>query len=84
MPVIRDFEVGGIYHIFNRGWGKKNIFLDETDFLRFIVSLYWFNNDNNITNAFRENLVDDEEANEISDQDSDAESDTNDEEQYKD
>ena len=48
MPVIRDFEVGGIYHIFNRGWGKKNIFLDETDFLRFIVSLYWFNNDNNI------------------------------------
>lgn len=48
MPIIRDFEVNGIYHIYNRGYDKRDIYLDGKDYLRFVVSLYWFNNQNKI------------------------------------
>lgn len=40
----RKYEVGGIYHVFNRGYEKRNIFLDDSDYTRFIESLYYFNN----------------------------------------
>src|SRR3989338_2523427 len=40
----RDFEINGIYHVYNRGYDKRDIFLDDKDYLRFIESLYWFNN----------------------------------------
>ncbi len=32
-----------IYHVYNRGVEKRKIFLDEKDYLRFIVNLYEFN-----------------------------------------
>ncbi|MBI2573856.1 MAG: transposase [Candidatus Wildermuthbacteria bacterium] len=38
------FEVGGIYHIFNRGVEKRDIFLDDTDRWRFLQALFLFNN----------------------------------------
>ena len=33
-----------IYHIYNRGVEKRNIFLGSKDYLRFVVNLYEFNN----------------------------------------
>ncbi len=38
--LIRNFEVGGIYHIFNRGVDKRAIFLDEQDYRIFLYYLY--------------------------------------------
>ncbi len=35
---------GDIAHICNRGVNKQNIFLEETDYLRFLEDLYKFNN----------------------------------------
>lgn len=35
--------IGGVYHIFNRGVDKRDIFLDDFDRLRFIHDLYEFN-----------------------------------------
>jgi putative transposase len=41
MPSItREFANGEIYHIFNRGVEKRNVFMDESDYYRFIFSLY--------------------------------------------
>lgn len=37
--IIRTFIKGGIYHIYNRGVEKRNIFLDEQDYR---VFLYYF------------------------------------------
>src|SRR3989339_1728050 len=34
---------GEYYHVFNRGVDKMEIFLDESDYLRFRQSLYLFN-----------------------------------------
>lgn len=42
----RNFEVNGIYHIYNRGYDKRDTFLDGKDYSRFLESLYWFNNNN--------------------------------------
>lgn len=39
----RQFEIGDIYHVLNRGYEKRNIFLDKFDYLRFIESLFYFN-----------------------------------------
>lgn len=44
----RQLEVNGIYHIYNRGYDKRDVYLDDKDYLRFIISLYWFNNKSNI------------------------------------
>lgn len=41
---LRQFEVGGVYHIFNRGYDKRKIFLDKNDYQRFVESLYYLNN----------------------------------------
>jgi len=39
------FTEGEYYHIFNRGVDKRDVFLDEGDYLRFLKSLKEFNND---------------------------------------
>ena len=37
------FQVGGFYHIYNRGTDKRHIFLSEVDYARFIALLYHAN-----------------------------------------
>lgn len=39
-----EFAQENYYHIYNRGTEKRNIFLNENDYLRFIVLLYLCNN----------------------------------------
>ena len=39
----RQFEVGSIHHIMNRGYEKRTIYRDDHDYARFIESLYHFN-----------------------------------------
>lgn len=41
------FVKGGIYHIFNRGVEKRNIFQDDADRWRFLQGLYLFNDERN-------------------------------------
>jgi len=43
-----DFSIGEFYHIYNRGNDKKKIFLDDKDYLRFMVLLYTCNAVNSI------------------------------------
>ncbi len=38
------FLTGDYYHIYNRGVDKRDIFLDQYDYLRFMKSLYTINN----------------------------------------
>jgi len=40
-----------IYHIYNRGVEKRDIFLDNTDYLRFIHNLFEFNDSAPVLNA---------------------------------
>ena len=40
-----DFVIGYFYHIYNRGVDKKTIFGDESDYMRFMEYLYFFNDD---------------------------------------
>lgn len=40
-----DFVVGNFYHIYSRGVEKREIFLDEKDFYRFLDYLFIFNDD---------------------------------------
>jgi putative transposase len=42
-----------IYHILNRGVDKRNIFLDEEDYIRFIHDLYEFNDEEPVKNVCR-------------------------------
>jgi len=47
MPTLtREFIVGDIYHLFNRGVEKRQIFMDESDRFRFVFSLYECNDAN--------------------------------------
>ncbi|MFH1187927.1 MAG: hypothetical protein V1688_03660 [bacterium] len=55
------FENNKYYHIYNRGVDKRNIFLDEKDFTRFIVSMREFNNNS----KFEERLFVKNRTNEI-------------------
>lgn len=51
-----SFENNHIYHIFNRGVEKRNIFLKEGDYLHFIHDLFELNNQSkspNITHYFK-------------------------------
>ena len=43
MAKPRAFQVGGIYHIFNRGVDKREIFMKNQDYSRFILGLYFYN-----------------------------------------
>ncbi len=40
-----------IYHIYNRGVEKRNIFMDDYDYLKFIHDLYEFNDENPVDKA---------------------------------
>jgi putative transposase len=55
-----EFAIGEYYHICNRGVEKKNIFIQEKDFLRFIDYLIYFNTENPswIINDLRESGID--------------------------
>jgi len=44
------FTVGEIYHIFNRGVEKRDIFLDDSDRWRFLQGLYLFNDEKTASN----------------------------------
>ncbi len=41
---------GEIYHIYNRGVDKRNVFMDDEDFLRFVHDLFEFNNEEAVSN----------------------------------
>ncbi len=41
-----QFEIGGIYHVFNRGVEKRDIYVKDNDYFRFIFSLYECNDKN--------------------------------------
>lgn len=43
------FVTGEIYHIYNRGADKRDIFLDDNDYKRFIRGLLLFNNKNAVS-----------------------------------
>lgn len=52
----REVAIDGIYHVLSRGVDKRNIFLDNEDYLRFIHDLFEFNDTepiNNLTYFFR-------------------------------
>ncbi len=42
----RNLEIGGVYHIINRGVEKRQIFLKDQDYSRFILGLEFFNQKN--------------------------------------
>jgi len=47
MPTLtREFIIGDIYHLFNRGVEKRQIFMDESDRFRFVFCLYECNDAN--------------------------------------
>ncbi len=46
MPKNPQFETGEIYHVFNRGVEKRDIYMEEDDYFRFIYSLYECNDRN--------------------------------------
>lgn len=43
----REFEIGGVYHIVNRGVEKRKIFLKNQDYSRFILALEFLNEKEN-------------------------------------
>ncbi|MDE2001122.1 MAG: transposase, partial [Patescibacteria group bacterium] len=49
---MREITVtGNTYHVLNRGVDKRKIFLDESDYFRFIHDLFEFNDQNPINNV---------------------------------
>lgn len=42
---------GEFYHIYNRGVEKRNIFMEDKDYFRFIHDLYEFNDQDNVLNV---------------------------------
>lgn len=40
-----------LYHLYNRGVEKRDIFLDERDYVRFVHNLYEFNTKKNVANS---------------------------------
>jgi len=47
------FVTNNFYHIYNRGVEKRNIFLDEKDYYRFVYSFPEFNNVNQTSNLIK-------------------------------
>lgn len=45
------FIEGKIYHIYNRGVEKRNIFMDDKDYFRFVHDLFEFNDENPALNV---------------------------------
>ncbi|MEK7636708.1 MAG: transposase [Patescibacteria group bacterium] len=53
MPIRKiQFVEGEIYHIYNRGVEKRNIFMEEKDYLRAIHDMYEFNDENPTDNLY--------------------------------
>ena len=50
----RQFEIGGMYHVFNRGYDKRQIYLDDNDYLRFIECLFYFNTQDEVNIKIRD------------------------------
>ena len=48
--MLRQIEIDKIYHIFNRGVEKRNVFLTDGDRWRFLQGLYLFNDESTSTN----------------------------------
>lgn len=48
-----QFIENEVYHIYNRGVDKRDIFVDEKDYFRFIHDLFEMNNDNMVVNMAR-------------------------------
>jgi putative transposase len=46
-----EFTTGEIYHVYNRGVDKREVFADENDYLRFVNSLYEFNDEQPAVNT---------------------------------
>src|SRR3989344_5078504 len=44
---------GEIYHVYNRGVEKRDVFMDDRDRNRFVFNLFWFNDDSPIFNNNR-------------------------------
>lgn len=53
MPRAKDIDVsvGEYYHLYTRGVGKKNIFLDNRDYARFLFCILYFQYDKNFYNV---------------------------------
>ena len=47
----REIVTGEIFHVLNRGVDKKNIFLDDKDYFRFVHNLFEFNDVNPTLNS---------------------------------
>ncbi len=47
-----QFTENQIYHIYNRGVEKRKIFMNNTDYFRFIHSLFVFNDEDAVKNVF--------------------------------
>ncbi len=47
-PVFAD---GHIYHVYNRGVDKRDVFLDDMDYFRFVNHLYELNDGNQVRNV---------------------------------
>jgi len=47
----REIVTGEIFHVLNRGVDKKNIFLDDKDYFRFVHNLFEFNDVNPALNS---------------------------------
>lgn len=45
------FVDGHIYHVYNRGVEKRDIFIDNKDYFRFVHDLYEFNDSNHVINT---------------------------------
>ncbi len=46
-----QFAEDQIYHIFNRGVEKREVFMDEKDYFRFVHDLYEFNDEDRVYNS---------------------------------
>ena len=53
----RDIITGEIFHVLNRGVDKRDIFLDDQDYFRFIHNLFEFNDSNPAINYGRSLLA---------------------------
>jgi len=47
----RNIVSGEVFHVLNRGVDKKNIFLDDKDYFRFVHNLFEFNDTNPALNS---------------------------------
>ncbi len=52
-------EMSEIYHVLNRGVDKRKVFLDDSDYFRFIHDLFEFNDEANAINNYRKYKLND-------------------------